>query len=124
LKHPAQEPDVVPGKTIAGVILGVIGSIVVGVLVMVGIQNCRTNAIHGDPRAAAEGMDVPEQVNALDTEPFVLGAHGIEANTLDERVLESYSWVDRQQEIVRVPITVAFDLYLARRPAPVAGREP
>jgi len=124
LKHPAQEPDAVPGNTIAGVILGVIGSIVVGVLVMVGIKDCRTDTLHGDPRAAAEGMGVPEQINTLETEPFVLGAHGIEANTVDERVLESYSWVDRDRQIVRVPITIAFDLYLARHPAPVAGREP
>jgi len=124
LKNPPQEPDVVPGKAIAGVILGVVGSILVGVFVMAAIEEYRSHAIHGDPRAAAEEMDVPEQVNALETQPFVLGAHGTEVNEADERVLDSYSWVDRDRGIVRVPISVAFDLYLARRPAPVARREP
>jgi hypothetical protein len=124
LKHPAQEPDVVPGKAIATVIIGVVGSILLGVFVMAAIEEYRSHAIHGDPRAAAEKMEVPEQVNALETQPFVLGAHGTEANEHDERVLESYGWVDRDRGIVRVPITVAFDVYLARRPAPVARREP
>lgn len=124
MRNPPQEPDVVAGKMIAGVIGGVIASIIIGVLVMWGIEGFRTRELHGNPGAPAEQISgLPRQVNALETEPFVLGADGIQGNELAEHVLESYGWVDRNRQIVRVPITVAFDLYLARHAGPVAGRE-
>jgi hypothetical protein len=123
--HPPQEPDVLPSRLIATVIVSVIVAIVIGVSTMKIIEGYRTRELDGDPRAGAEEMSgVPASVNALETEPFVLPAQGVAENERAERVLEGYSWVDRDHQILRVPITVAFDLYLARRPAPVAGREP
>ena len=124
MKNPPQESAAVPGKLIAIVIAGVVASIVIGVLVMAGIASYRTRQIHGDPSAPAEQISqVPRSINQIATAPFVLGAEGTQANELAERVLEGYGWVDRDHQIVRVPISVAFDLYLARHAGPVAGRE-
>jgi hypothetical protein len=123
--HPPQEPDVLPSRLIATVIVCVIVAMVIGVSTMKIIEDYRTRDLDGDPRAGAEEMSgMPVVVNAMPTEPFVMAAQGAAANDSAERVLEGYGWIDRDRQILRVPITVAFDLYLTRRPAPVAGRTP
>jgi len=125
MKHPPQEPNVVPVKIVAAAILGVIASIAIGVISMKVIEHYRSRGLAGDPRAAAEQPSaVPGEVNAIETAPFVLEAQGTESNELAEHVLESYGWVDREHQIARIPITIAFDVYLARRPAPVARSQP
>ena len=125
MKHPAQEPDAVPGVTITGAILGVACAIAIGGLVAHSIAAWRTDELAGDPSASAEQMrGVPAEVNAMETSPFAVGAQGLDSHRVAESHLSSYGWIDRDHRIVHVPISVAFDLYLARgqgRASPQGG---
>jgi hypothetical protein len=115
MKHPAQEPDTVPGGTITGAIIGVVVAIGIGGLVAYGILAWRTDVLAGDPSAAAEQMrGVPPEVNAMETRPFSVEAQGPGSHQIAEAHLSSYGWVDRAHRIIHVPIRVAFELYLAR----------
>ncbi|HEU4611616.1 MAG TPA: hypothetical protein VFS15_06045 [Kofleriaceae bacterium] len=126
MKHPAQEPDIVPTGLITLVIGVVIVAMGIGVLVMWGIARFRTEQLRGDPTELAEQrLGVPREVNAMEMVPFTEEAQGLASHALGEKVLNSYGWVDEQRQIVHVPIGVAFDLYLARHHAgtpPVARR--
>lgn len=126
MKHPAQEPDIVPSGLVTLVIGGVILAIAIGVTVMWGIARYRTSELRGDPTALAEQrFGVPREVNAMEMVPFTEEAQGLASHELSEKVLNSYGWVDEKRQIVRVPIGVAFDLYLARHrsaTSPVARR--
>lgn len=126
MRHPAQEPDIVP----SGLIMVVIGFVVlamgIGVVVMWGIARYRTHELQGDPTELAEQrLGVLREVNAMEMVPFVDEAQGLASHELSDKVLNSYGWVDEKRQIVRVPIGVAFDLYLARHRAgtpPLARR--
>lgn len=125
MKHPTQEPNTVPGGLISAVIAGTIVVIVISLVIMRRIETWRTGVLHSDSSAAAEQMkDLPQEVSAIETRPFSVEARGIDDNAAAERVLTSYAWVDRTRGIMRVPIEVAFDVYLARTqaPTPVARR--
>jgi hypothetical protein len=126
MKHPAQEPDIVPSGLITLVIGFVILAIAIGVLVMWGIARYRTQQLHGDPTELADQrLGVPREVNAMEMVPFTEEAQGIASHELSDKVLNSYGWVDEKRQILHVPIGVAFDLYLARHRAgtsPVARR--
>ncbi|HEX7836425.1 MAG TPA: hypothetical protein VF469_03130, partial [Kofleriaceae bacterium] len=115
MKHPVQEPNTVPAGPIAGTIIGVVVAIGIGALVAHGILAWRTDVLAGDPSAPAEQMrGVPPEVNAMETLPFSVEAQGLASHQVAESHLSSYGWIDRDHRIVRVPIDVAFDLYLAR----------
>ncbi|MGE5181574.1 MAG: hypothetical protein ACM31C_05915 [Acidobacteriota bacterium] len=124
MKHPSQEPNVVPAGFITTVLGSVIAVIVLSCVIMRGIETWRTSDLHGNTSGPAEQMQgVPREVNAMETLPFSIEAQGIADNELAEGVLASYGWVDRAHGIVRVPIDVAVDLYLAgpRHDGPVAA---
>jgi hypothetical protein len=123
MKHPAQEPNVVPASFISIVLGAVVATIVLSLVIMHGIESWRTR----DASAPAEQMQgVPHVVNAMETMPFSEVAQGSADNDAADQVLAGYSWVDRSHGIIRVPIDVGFELYLAHPPgssAPIATRK-
>ncbi|HTL32026.1 MAG TPA: hypothetical protein VL326_02810 [Kofleriaceae bacterium] len=112
MKHPPQEADIIPGRSVAATGVGVIVAIVLGALAAYGIDACRTHEL-GYEAAPHESM--PAEVNAMETTVFTSEAQGIESHERAEQVLASYGWVDRDKQLVRVPIEVAFELLLARQ---------
>lgn len=130
MKHPPQEPDLVPSNLVVAAILGVIVAIAIGCLCASAIATWRTASLRGDPGAPAERMRgvppevVPPEVNAMETVPFTVEAQGLASHQVAEAWLSGYGWVDRGRRILRVPIDVAFDVYLAKLapgPAPRRG---
>jgi len=120
MKHPAQEPDVVPSNLVVAAIFGVIVAIVIGCVIAQGIAAWRTAALRSNASAAAERMRgvppevVPPEVNAIETLPFSVDAQGLASHEVAEAQLSGYGWVDRGRRILHVPIEVAFDVYLAK----------
>ena len=137
MKHPPQEPDLLPTNLVVAAILAVIVAIAVCCLCASAIATWRTARLRSDPSAPAERMPgvspdvVPPEVNAMETVPFTVEAQGLASHQVAEAWLSGYGWVDRGRRIVRVPIDVAFDVHLARLasgaasgPAPRRGGAP
>lgn len=120
MKHPPQEPDLLPSNLVVAAILGVIVAIVIGCVIAHGIAAWRTAALGSDASAAAERLRgvppevVPPEVNAMETLPFSVDAQGLTSHDVAEAWLSGYGWVDRGRRILHVPIGVAFDVYLAK----------
>lgn len=115
MRHPPQEQDLVPGRTIAGVSAGVVAATIAGVLAAYAIGRCdapELGAGRTSPQVAAE-------VSAMERLPFQVEAQGLEANRRAAAHLSSYGWIDRERGIVHIPIEAAFQVLLTRR-----GREP
>lgn len=112
-----QERDELPGKTVVGVIVGILVAIAIGVLAAAGLESCRTHQLgalspkmpHQPPNA------MPPKVNAIETRPFTEQALGLADRASALERLESYGWVDRERGVVHIPIGRAFGLYLERR---------
>jgi hypothetical protein len=123
MKHPPQDPDLVPANLVVATILGVIVAIVIGCVIAHGIAAWRTTALRSDASAPAERMQgvppqvVPPDVNAMETAPFTVEALGFVSHRVADDWLSRYGWVDRGRRIVHVPIEVAFDAYLAAQQA-------
>lgn len=113
MKHPAQENDVVPGRKIGLVGIGIIVATVVCALVAWGLGR---NALS----AGARVLGVPPNPAAIENAPYIVEAQGLALTKRSEAYLASYGWVDRDRGIVHIPIDVAMQLYLARH-APTAG---
>jgi len=120
MKHPPQEPNLVPSHLVVAAILGVIVAIAIGCVIAQGIAAWRTAVLRSDASAAAERMQgvppevVPPEVNAIETLPFSVEAQGLASHQVAEAQLSGYGWVDRGRRIIHVPIGVAFDVYLAK----------
>ena len=111
--HPPQEPDIVPGRPIAAVGFGLIVAIVACAVTAVGIEACSTRG--RAPWRFALGPPIPADVSGVETRPFAVEAQGLEMNQRAEQLLSTYSWVDRDRGVVRVPITVGFQLLLQKQ---------
>jgi hypothetical protein len=120
MKHPPQEPNLIPSNLVVASTLGVIVAIAIGCVVAHAIATWRTAEQRSNPRAPAERLQgvppevVPPDVNAIETLPFSVEAQGLASHQLAEAWLSGYGWVDRGRRIIRIPIEVAFDAYLAR----------
>lgn len=133
MKHPAQEPNLIPSNVVVASTLGVIVAIVIGCVIAHGIATWRTAALGSNPRAPAERLRgvppevVPPDVNAIETLPFSVEAQGLASHQVAEAWLSGYGWVDRGRRIIHIPIDAAFDVYLARlgsAPGPGAAPRP
>ena len=114
MRHPLQEQDIVPGRYIASVGMGVIIATLFGAWLAYAIGDCSTR----DMGAGATERSSPRRAvdhNGIERSPFRSEAQGIELHQRAEAFLSSYGWVDRDQEIVHVPVEVAVELYLARQ---------
>lgn len=114
MKHPPQEADLVPGRMIAGVTVGVVVAIAAGVVIAWGIGRCSSAGGVPDRTLGAP----PHEVSSMERRVFSVQAQGIELDERADAFLSTYGWVDRDARTVHVPIGVAFDLYLARRGGP------
>jgi len=112
MKHPPQEPDVLPGRAIAGVGVGVVLATAVGVLIAMGIGRCRSRQL-GHEWVPVPGPPITGDVNAIETRPFSVEAQGLDEHQREDNRLHGYGWIDRAHQIVHVPIDVAIDLYLS-----------
>jgi hypothetical protein len=112
MKHPPQERDLVPGRTIAGISVGVIAATIAGVLVAWGILRCDARDLE---RLSARPREVPEEVSGIERTLFQLEAQGLEQNQRAAAHLSSYGWVDRDRGLVRIPIEAAFRALLERQ---------
>jgi hypothetical protein len=121
MKHPPQEHDIVPGRRIAAVGLGVIATTVAGAWIAYGIARWSARDLGAGAADRAAPRTSPE-VNAMERTLFATEAQGLELHRLAEAYLATYGWVDRDREIVHVPLAVAVEIYLARRRA--AGSQP
>ena len=112
MKHPPQEPDVLPGRTVTGVGVGVVLATVAGVLIATGIGRCRSRQL-GHAWVPVPVPQITGDINAVETRPFSVEAQGLAAHQREETRLHSYGWSDRAHQLVHVPIDVAIDLYLS-----------
>lgn len=121
MKHPPQEHDIVPGAKIFGIGVGTVIATVIGLLVAYGLWRCDARVW---PPPATEA--VAPDISGMETPVFGAQAQGLDLNRRATQHLRTYGWVDRDRGIVRVPIEVAFQLYLqrARRPAARPGGAP
>lgn len=114
--HPPQEPDVVPGRTVASVGIGVIVATIAGVLVAYGLGQCRMRQL-GLERAAAARVPVKPEVSNIERTVFGEEAVGIADNLQADAILGGYAWVDRAKQIVRIPVERAYAIVIARHRA-------
>lgn len=114
MRHPPQEADIVPGGKSAVVIVVTIIVIIIGVLTAYGLGRCKAHELGVEWRPASRPQ-VPSEVNAMETGYFGVEAQGLEMHGVAEQWLSTYGWVDRDAQIIRVPIDVAFELYLERQ---------
>jgi len=114
MKHPPQEQDIVPGRYIATVGMGVIIATLFGTWVAYAIGDCSTRDMVAGATERSARRTTPDY-NAIERGLFQSEAQGIELHQRAEVFLSSYGWVDRDQEIIHVPIEVAVELYLARQ---------
>lgn len=121
MRHPPQESDLLHGGKAAGVIVAAVIATVVGVVVAWGIGSCRSRSLEVEWRPA-ERPTVPAKINAMESTPFSIEAEGLEQHQRDEQWLSEYGWVDKQAQLVHIPIDVAIELYLERQPVRGARR--
>ena len=115
MKHPPQERDLVPGRTIAGISAGVVAATIGGVLVAWGILRCDARDVE-DERMSSRLLDeASAEVNAMERALFQLEAQGLEMNQRAAAHLSSYGWIDRDRGLVRIPIHAAFRVLLERQ---------
>ncbi len=115
MKHPPQEPDLVPGRKIAGVAAGVVASTIAGVLAAWGIARCDARDVEDERFTRRVRDEASVEVNGIERALFRIEAQGLEMNQRAAAHLSSYGWIDRDRGIVRIPIEAAFQVVLARR---------
>lgn len=114
--HPPQEHDIVPGRGVAAVGLGIVASTIAGVLAAYWIGGCRIRELGVE--AVKEAREpAPAEVNHIERRIYAAEAQGLDAHREAEIVLSSYGWVDREHQIVRIPIERAYSLVIARQRA-------
>ena len=113
MKHPPQESDLVPGRTIATVAAGVVVASAIGVLAAYAIRRASARELAGGAPPARP--HVPAEVNAMEAVPFSVEAQGLDMNRRAAAYLASYGWIDRERGLVHIPIEAAFEVVLARR---------
>jgi hypothetical protein len=116
MKHPPQEPDVVPGPVVTGVGIGVVIALGLGVVIAMSIGSCRSRQLGHVWVPPLAWPEIKGDINAMATRPFSVEAQGLAMHQREEARLHGYGWIDRSRRIVHVPIDVAIDLYLKAQP--------
>lgn len=115
MKHPPQEPDVLPGRAITGVGLGVVLATALGVVSVFAIGRCRSRELGEDWVPTVRPQITGADVNAIETAPFSVEAQGLDEHRREDARLGAYGWIDRAHHIVHVPIDVAIELYVQQQ---------
>lgn len=113
MKHPPQEPDVVPGGRILGIGIGVAVATIAGALIAYALGSCRARELEAEWPGPA--MVPPAgDVNSIRTRPFDVEAQGLRDHASDEAWLRSYGWIDRAHGVAHIPLDTAARVYLER----------
>jgi hypothetical protein len=109
-----QEADVVPGARlvrigVAGVVVGLVGIVVAAVLLVASDGSVAPS--FANPGGAPVS---PRRISNVEQTPIGATHDGQELQAAQLRELQTWSWVDRDAGIVRVPIDRAIDLVVER----------
>lgn len=110
-----QESDRISGRGLAAVAVGVtlFSALCVGAAaVLLGLW---------EPASPREQPLVPALVGGMETELFDPKTEMAADWQAESELLRRYGWVDRERELVRIPIEVAMELWLERRAADGGG---
>jgi hypothetical protein len=119
-----QEDDRIPGKQILVVLGALIVIMVLGTLAAfliaewrsAQLANVRGGVMYIEPlpRAVPTAVpgQVPEEVNQVEQVLFDERAPGLEERVFEQRLLETYGWVDPETRVVRIPIDRAIELHV------------
>lgn len=109
--HPPQEPDVLSWKSITVVTVGTIAlSILLSVLASVAVRHYR---------AHPPDLDVPPRFPtnaAVEHRLFEGEGEGEQRRAAERAQLDSWGWIDRDAEIVRIPIDESIELVAEDQP--------
>jgi hypothetical protein len=104
MRHPPQEADAISGRFIARNAVGVVMTMAAALFV--------AYLLGGSHRHPAPA--VAPDINGIEMSPFATEAQGLAEHRSETHQLTTYGWIDRDKRVVHVPITVAFDLWLAQ----------
>ena len=104
MKHPPQEADAISGGFVARIALGVVVTMACALVVAF--------LLGGSHRQPTQAL--PPDINGIETSTFATEAQGLAEHRSEEHQLSTYGWIDRDKRVIHVPITVAFDLWLAQ----------
>ena len=104
-ERPVAEPDVLPFWP--GIVAGALAAAVIAAAIA---WSCSMTAARV-PRAAA--APVADEVSAVIMTQFAARGRATGLAARQRAVRDRWSWVDRPAGVVRVPIDVAIDLYVA-----------
>lgn len=119
-----QEDDRIPGRQILVVLGALIVIMVLGTLAAfliaewrsAQLANVRSGVMYFEPlpRAVPTTVpgQVPEEVNQVEQVLFEERAPGLEERVFEQKLLETYGWVDQETRVVRIPIDRAIELYV------------
>jgi hypothetical protein len=108
MRHPPQEADAISGRFIARIALGVVVTMACALVVAFLLGGSHRQPI----------PTVRPDINGIETSTFATEAQGLAEHHDEEQRLSSYGWVDRDKRVIHVPISVAFDLWLAQHGGP------
>lgn len=119
--HPTQEPDVLPWRTLVGVMVATtVLSVALGGWGCV-LARRLGPAMEGAPPDAARPADLVR--SSLDYELFdAAPAPRARARAADRRRLDRWGWVDPDRGVVHMPIDVAIRLHLQESAQETAAR--
>lgn len=119
--HPTQEPDVLPWRTLVGVMVATtVLSVALGGWGCV-LARRLGPSIEGPPPDAARPVDLLR--SSLDYELFdAAPVPRANARAADRRRLDRWGWVDPERGVVHMPIDVAIRLHLQESAQETAAR--
>lgn len=112
--RPIQEPDVVDRSAIVAAAGLLIAATAAGAFVAAELQGCTHDARGGRPFSGSAELDPPREVNGIEMTLFDPRAPGTARPSPASPDLDRYGWVDRESEVVHIPIERAMDVYIDR----------
>ena len=105
---------------IAGVPITIVLTVALGVAAVLGLwalqmMRSREHALRPSDRWPEATLPAPTEISGIEQQLFDEPAQGLSERELVRKRLGSYGWVDREREIVHIPIDRAIDLYLERQ---------
>ena len=115
MSHPVQEEDrIATGKILltAIVSLTIFG---IGVIWAISIQRDQMGSIVSHQNPAPQGEAGAPEVGIVYQWPFNMSQYGADKAVEATAKLKGYRWVDKDKKVVRIPIEVAMQKYVAQQ---------